>query len=73
MIKIENKNEIFGNMKRAINNSGMKKTWIAKKMGISYSYLWRQLNGSRGLKAETVAQIANLTGTTPNELYGINK
>ena len=50
-----------------------KKTWIAKKIGISYSSLWRQLNGSRNLKAETVAQIAILTGKTPNEIYGLGQ
>ena len=38
-------------------------------MGISYSSLWRQLNGSRKLKAETVAQIASLTGKSPNEIF----
>ena len=37
-------------------------------MGISYSSLWRQLNGSRKLKAETVAKIAFLTGKTPNDI-----
>ncbi len=70
---MKNKNDISENLKEAINNSGIKKTWIAKAMGISYSYLWRQLNGSRKLKADTVAQIAMFTGKTPNELYGVHK
>ena len=58
------------NLKIAIAGSGRKKSWLAKQMGISYSSLWRQLNGSRKLKAETVAQIALLTGKTPNEIFG---
>lgn len=57
-------------MKKAIDSSGRKKSWLAKQMGISYSSLWRQLNGSRKLKAEIVAQIALLTGKTPNEIFG---
>ena len=60
------------NLKKAIRASGRKKIWIAKELGISYSALWRQLNGSRNLKAETIAKIATLTNTTPNEIYGLN-
>ncbi len=72
MTKIESNNAIIReNLKEAIDSSGRKKSWIAKKIGISYSSLWRQLNGSRNLKAETVAQIAILTGRTPNEIYGL--
>ena len=73
MVKIEDNNFIIReNLKKAIANSGRKKSWIAKEIGISYSSLWRQLNGSRNLKAETVIQIALLTGKTPNEIYGFN-
>lgn len=70
--KIKNKNDtIRENLKKAIDSSGRKKSWIAKEIGISYSSLWRQLNGSRKLKAETVAQIASITGTTPNKIFGV--
>ncbi|MBQ7674303.1 MAG: hypothetical protein IJT36_07310 [Alphaproteobacteria bacterium] len=62
---------IRANLKKAIDSSGRKKTWLAEQMGISYSALWRQLNGSRKLKADTVAQIAFLTGRTPNEIFGV--
>lgn len=72
MLKIKDNNSIIReNLKKAIDNSGRKKCWIAKEIGISYSSLWRQLNGSRNLKAEIVAQIASLTGKTPNEIYGL--
>lgn len=72
MVTIKTKNEvIIENLKKAIDSSGRKKNWLAKQMGISYSSLWRQLNGSRKLKAETVAQIASLTGKTPNEIFGV--
>lgn len=68
---IKTKTEIIReNLKKAIDSSGRKKSWLAKQMGISYSSLWRQLNGSRKLKADTVAQIALLTGKTPNEIFG---
>ena len=73
MAKIKDNNSIIReNLKKAIASSGRKKSWIAKKIGISYSSLWRQLNGSRNLKAETVAQIALLTDKTPNEIYGLD-
>ena len=68
--KIKNKNDILRkNLKKAIDESGMKKTWIAKEMGISYSSLWRQLNGSRKLKAEIVAQIIVLTRKKANDIF----
>ena len=74
MSQIEDKSSIIReNLKKAIASSGRKKSWIAKEIGISYSSLWRQLNGSRHLKAETVAQIASLTGKTPNEIYGLEQ
>ena len=70
MKKIKNKNDILRkNLKKAIDESGMKKTWIAKEMGISYSSLWRQLNGSRKLKAEIVAQIIVLTRKKANDIF----
>ena len=73
VVKIKDNNSIIReNLKKAITDSGRKKSWIAKQIGISYSSLWRQLNGSRTLKAETVAQIALLTGKTPNEIYGFD-
>ena len=69
---IKTQNEIIReNLRKAIDSSGRKKIWLAKQMGISYASLWRQLNGSRKLKAETVAQIALLTGKTPNESFGV--
>ena len=62
---------ICANLQAAIKKSGRTKKWIAEKMGISYTNLWRQLTGRYTLKADTVLQISRLTGTTPNELYGI--
>ena len=47
MVKIKIRSEIIReNLKNAINTSGRKKIWLAKQIGISYSSLWRQLNGS---------------------------
>ena len=62
---------IRANLQAAIKKSGRSKKWIAQKMGITYTNLWRQLTGRYTLKADMVLQISRLTGTTPNELYGI--
>ena len=36
---------ICANLQAAIKKSGRTKKWIAEKMGISYTNLWRQLTG----------------------------
>ena len=56
----------------AIEQSGLKWGEVAKKLDITYPYLWRVIKGYRRLKPEIIEQIAILTGKTLNELYGID-
>ena len=63
--------ELLINIDTAIKNSGKGRVQVARELGISYNYLWRLLSGKNTMKAATVAKLAAITGSSPNDLYGI--
>ena len=63
--------ELLANIDTAIKNSGKGRVQVARELGISYPHLWRLLSGKGTMKAVTVAKLALITGSTPNDLYGI--
>ena len=63
--------ELLTNIDVAIKNSGKGRVQIARELGITYKHLWRLLSGKSAMKAATVAKLAAIIDSTPNNLYGI--
>ena len=64
---------LLANINKALKETGLSTTEVAKKLGIDYSVLWRVLHGQRNIKPEYIAEIAKMTFRTPNEIYGLDK
>ena len=63
-------NEILlRNINKAIEETGLTKQEVAKRLGIDYSVLWRVLHGQRNIKPEYIAEIAYMTYRTPNDFF----
>lgn len=45
-----------------LNKSGLRRSWVAERMGIGPSYLWRLLNGQRQWTPALRARFALVTG-----------
>lgn len=45
-----------------INTSGLKKTFIAKELGISVPSLWRKVRGITEFKPSEIVKLCNLLG-----------
>ena len=75
MSNIENKKNsklnslLLENINKAIKETGISKTEIAKKLGITYPTLWKVLHGYLRLKPEYIAEIAHMTYRTPNDFF----
>lgn len=68
--KNQNLNELLLlNINKAIEETGISKKDIAKRLGIDYSVLWRVLHGQRKIKPEYIAEIAYMTFRTPNDFF----
>ncbi|MBQ9391188.1 MAG: helix-turn-helix transcriptional regulator [Lachnospiraceae bacterium] len=71
---IRNRNEKFNdlllqNINQAIDEAGLSKQEVAKRLGVDYSTIWRILNGQRGIKPDFIAEIAHMTYRTPNDFF----
>lgn len=67
-------NEILAaNIKRIIEEKGIKHCFIAKRLGLSDSGLCRLLNGQRVIRASFIPTIADALGITPNDLFDAPK
>lgn len=51
-----NTNELL----REINNSGLKKSWIAKKIGLSYHGLQKKINNDNEFKASEIMMLCDI-------------
>lgn len=52
-----------------INNSGMKKSYIAKQLGINPNTLSNYISGKRKISLETAVHLAEILGCDVKELY----
>lgn len=62
MIKVEVINEV-------ILNNGIKKTWIAKRLGVHYGTLAKCLNGRQQMPIDLGIKIGLLLDISPKALY----
>ena len=60
---------LLTNINKAIVETGISKMEIAKKLGVTYSTLWKVLHGRLRLKPEHIAEIAYMTYRTPNDFF----
>lgn len=60
---------LLENINKAIQETDISKTEIAKKLGITYPTLWKVLHGQLRLKPEYIAEIAHMTYRTPNDFF----
>ena len=60
---------ILDNINSAIQEAGISKTEIAKRLGVTYPTLWKVLHGKLRLKPEYIAEIAYMTYRTPNDFF----
>ena len=51
-----NTNELL----REINNSGLKKSWIAEKLGLSYHGLQKKINNDNEFKASEIMMLCDI-------------
>lgn len=49
-------------LEEKIRGCGMKKSWIAKKMGLSQTGLWKKMRGEREFKISEVQTLCDLLG-----------
>ena len=59
------------NIRKTIEESGLKQKFIASKMGISEQILSQMLNGTRKITADDFLQLCIVLNTDPNTLYGV--
>jgi len=59
------------NLKKIRKSSGITQTFIAKKINISRQAYCNYEAGAREPDYETLSRIANVLGTTPNDILGI--
>lgn len=57
------------NINKAIKEMNISKSEIARRLGITYSALWKVLHGQLRLKPEYIAEIAFMTHRTPNDFF----
>lgn len=51
-------------LNKEIINSGLRKSWIAEKLGISYQSFWNKLKGKRTFKINEVILLSNILNLT---------
>lgn len=49
-------------LEEKIRSCGMKKSWIAKQLGISPTCLWKKMRGDREFKASEMQTLCDLLG-----------
>ena len=62
---------IINNIKRIIEEKGMKQVAIAERAGFTASEFSNMLNGRKLLRAEYIPKIANALGVDLNEIFNI--
>ena len=60
---------IAANVKRLMNEKGLKQCAVAKKSGIPARSLSDMLNGRRVIRAEIIPMLSNALGVEPNDLF----
>lgn len=60
---------IIQNIKRIIDNQGIKQKVVAVRAGYSEKQFSAMMNGRRTLKADDIPKIANALGVEANELF----
>lgn len=60
-----------GKLNAAIKRSGLKKSYIAEKLGISKPSLWMKITGKRDFKTSEIRILKDLLGLTPKEVVDI--
>lgn len=57
------------NLRRIIDEKGLKHTYVAQKAGYGRNEFSRLLNDRKIIKAEDITRLANCLGVTPNDLF----
>ena len=66
--------EIIDNIKRLIDEKGMKQCVVAERAGFSKQEFSNLVNERRKLlRVEHILPIANALGVEPNDLYGVHR
>jgi len=60
---------IIQNIKRIIDNQGIKQKVVAVRAGYSEKQFSAMMNGRRTIKADDIPKIANALGVEANELF----
>lgn len=60
-----------GKLNAAIQRSGLKKAYIAEKLGISKAALWMKMTGKRDFKTSEIRILKDLLNLTPKEVVEI--
>lgn len=64
---------VEGNLRRIIDERGIKQRHLAEKTGIPEKTLSAMLNGRREIHHDEIVKLCIALHVTPNELYGISK
>lgn len=51
-------------LNKEISDSGLRKSWIAEKLGISYQSFWNKLKGKRTFKINEIIRLSNILNLT---------
>ena len=63
--------EIGANIKKIIDERGLKQKYVADKAGFTEDDLSRMINGYKPIRAEYLPTIAKVLGVTINDLSGM--
>lgn len=59
------------NINRIIDEKGLKKCAVARKIGVDTSEFYNMLSGRKLIKLCYIRPIADAIGVTPNDLFGM--
>lgn len=66
------KDILIENIKKAIDENGLKHLYVAGQMGIRPQVFSNMLNGRTSIKADHIILLCSILKKTPNELFGHN-
>lgn len=62
------KKDAYIELRKAIDSRGLKRKYVAKKIGISANYLGQVLNGSRNLSTDVAIRASRVLGL-PSDIF----
>lgn len=63
---------IPSNVSRIIKEKGVKRSFVAERLGFTCNQFSALMNGRKLIRACDIAAIANALNVTPNELFGVS-